>query len=63
MRELTEQTKKIRDLILKYNIDRRDLAKHLGVTPSVINQRLGDWAQWQEGDMEKIREFIESSFE
>lgn len=62
MRELCDMTKKVRDLIHKYNIDRRDLAKYLGVTPSVINQRLGDWAQWQEGDMDKINELIEISF-
>jgi len=61
MRELCDITKKVRKLIHTYNIDRRDLAECLNVTPSVINQRLVDWAQWQDGDMEKINDLIERS--
>ena len=58
MSSLSDETIKIRNLINTYNIDRRDLAKVLNVSPSIINQRLSDWTKWQPGDMEKIGNYV-----
>lgn len=60
MPELTEITKKVRAILEKYKIDRRDIATMLELAPSTVNQKLNGWANWGEGEFEKIVEYVKS---
>jgi len=49
----------LKSMIKEAGLDRRDVAKRLGIGPMALNQRLGAWRPWKPGEQATIINMVE----
>jgi len=51
----------IKEKIEDSKIDRRELAKHLGMSYQSLCARLNEFTPWQRGELDKVDKFVEAN--